>query len=288
MTKPELRKLRHLTQLVILALAFAGGVFHIPVGSLSAFGYEDVSAICPLGYVETLLASKTLVVRGAVGLGIAVTLIVLFGRAFCAWICPVPLIRDGVLPAGRPEKKAVAETPVHDDGLGLAREKINGSDDKDSNIRYYVLGGALASSALFGFPVFCLICPIGLTFAILLSVARIFRFGDVSISLVVFPVIVILELVVFRRWCNKICPVGAIFGLFSRLNRIFRPQVDPKRCLKLSREQHCLACRRACPENITLHDPQESATALALCTKCGDCAAVCPAKAIHFLPWRAK
>ena len=38
--------------------------------------------------------------------------------------------------------------------------------------RHYVLGGALLSTAVFGFPVFCLVCPIGLTFATVLVVWR--------------------------------------------------------------------------------------------------------------------
>ena len=50
--------------------------------------------------------------------------------------------------------------------------------------RHYVLGGALLSTAVFGFPVFCLVCPIGLTFATVLVVWRLFAAGDMTWSVV--------------------------------------------------------------------------------------------------------
>ena len=41
-----------------------------------------------------------------------------------------------------------------------------------------VLAGALASSAAFGFPVFCLICPVGLTFALVIALWRLAEFNE--------------------------------------------------------------------------------------------------------------
>lgn len=90
-------------------------------------------------------------------------------------------------------------------------------------LRNWVLGGALLSTAVFGFPVFCLICPVGLTFATLIAVWRLFQFNEVALSLLVFPAMLALEVLVLRKWCSRFCPLGALLSLASRLNRTFRP-----------------------------------------------------------------
>ena len=67
----------------------------MPLGNLSSFGWESISAICPVGALSVMLADRALVPRAVVSLVIAVALILLFGRAFCGWICTVPLVLVG-------------------------------------------------------------------------------------------------------------------------------------------------------------------------------------------------
>lgn len=43
--------------------------------------------------------------------------------------------------------------------------------------RHAVLGGALLTTAVFGFPVFCLVCPVGLTFAAVALLVSLFGCG---------------------------------------------------------------------------------------------------------------
>ena len=50
--------------------------------------------------------------------------------------------------------------------------------------RHGILAAALGSTLVFGFPVFCLVCPIGLTFATVLLVMRLFAFGDATWTVV--------------------------------------------------------------------------------------------------------
>ena len=140
----------------------------------------------------------------------------------------------------------------------------------------------MGSTLIFGFPVFCLICPIGLTFATVLLVMRLFAFGDATWTVVAFPAIVALEILLLPKWCQRFCPLGALLSLFSGLNRTFRPQVNAEKCLREGRGKACNLCEQACPEGINLHDVAAGETTLNDCSKCRACADVCPEHAITF------
>ena len=178
--------LRTLSALAVIALACVGLALHTGTGTPSAWGVFDVAALCPLGAVEAALASKTVVPPMLIALAVGVVLVVLFGRAFCAWGCPIPLLRR-IFGLKEPKR-----TRRPSNALDLPASQRGGAADS----RNWVLGGALLSTAVFGFPVFCLICPVGLTFATLIAVWRLFQFNEVALSLWVFPAILVLEGVV--------------------------------------------------------------------------------------------
>ena len=148
--------------------------------------------------------------------------------------------------------------------------------------RHGILAAALGSTALFGFPVFCLVCPVGLTFATVLLVMRLFAFGDTTWTVIAFPAIIALEILLLPKWCQRFCPLGALLSLFSGLNRTFRPQVNTEACLREAQGKACNLCEKACPEGINLHDIAAGETTLNDCSKCRACAEACPARAITF------
>ena len=55
------KTLRIVIPLAILLIAGIGFAFHLGVGNLSAFGWEDVSFLCPLGALGSMLATKTFI-----------------------------------------------------------------------------------------------------------------------------------------------------------------------------------------------------------------------------------
>ena len=140
--------------------------------------------------------------------------------------------------------------------------------------RHAVLVGTLASAAVFGFPVFCLICPVGLTFATIIGLWNLVQFNEPSWALVIFPIILIAEITVLRKWCSKICPISALVSLLSNLNVTLRPRVKADACLR-SRGVDCHACVDVCPEQLDPHSKR-----IPECSKCGKCVDACPAKAI--------
>lgn len=295
---------------VVLLGAAAAFVANVPVGNLSAAGWGAISLICPVGALSTLLASKTFVPQVVISLVIVVLLIALFGRAFCGWLCSVPVMqrvlgvhpddaktkkrakRASYKPAAKPSPatvEAVLANPVVVAEPEAKAECSSGSCGscagcaeqraKALDARYWVLGGSLLSAAIFGFPVFCLVCPVGLTFATMFLIIRLFS-GSVSWALLVVPALLIVELVLLRTWCHRFCPIGAFMALVSKVNRCFVPVIDGQKCIETTTGHDCGRCAGACPESIDLRNVAQSPRPINECIRCRRCVDACPKKAI--------
>lgn len=353
------KRARAIVAWALVAFVVAGLIFKIGSGTPSAFGIDQIAAICPLGALETMFGAKEFMLHPIILLAAMVVLVALVGKAFCAWGCPIPWLqrffrpkakkassentpRDGQKDAKceaplsesgeigeknaqtgafRAEKTVSGETAarispdfVHGEGIfrtkagvegGVAcengRAAGNGSacsaeaassscascahacklapvggarDGVQLDTRHAVLAGTLASAAVFGFPVFCLVCPVGLTFATIIGLWHLFQFNEPSWALIVLPIILVLELTVLRKWCSKICPISALTSLIANANRTLRPRVDSQACLR-ERGVDCHACVDVCPEKLDPH-----AGRIPECSKCGACVDACPAHAV--------
>lgn len=302
--KKNSKTLRTLTALAVIVIVFVGFLTNLGIGTISAPGIWDISILCPLGALGTMLASKMMVPRALVSLVVMVVLIIIFARAFCGWICPVPLVQklrdlfskpqvkeakaedaDGTKAANvaplTDEEKAALATGCEKNAKGLAGCASCAKKRGDAvDARHFVLGGALVSTFIFGFPVFCLVCPIGLTFATILLLVNLFGQGDVTWSLIVVPALLIAEVVLFKKWCHKLCPLSAFMSLIAKLNRTFKPTIDDAKCLETSKGATCGRCGKACNEGIDPRHPELSEAAWSECTKCRSCVDACPANAI--------
>lgn len=76
-----------------------------------------------------------------------------------------------------------------------------------------------------------------------------------------------------RIYCNSICPVGALLGLFSKMS-LFRLEVDKSSCVS------CGLCERNCKAQCI--DAKGKSLDFSRCVLCFDCAANCPKKSISF------
>lgn len=276
---------------VVLSL---GLILNVQMGTLSGFGWDTISALCPLGAFTTMIATKTFVPRAVVSIVVMAVLVFVLGRAFCGWICPVNVLeslrnffrspkkrralkdakRAWALEAARLDMGIAQEG--HDCASCGACKHVHGKLDS----RHFVLGGALLSTAVFGFPVFCLVCPVGLTFATVLLVWRLFMAGDMTVSVILIPLLLVVELVFLRKWCTRFCPLAALMNLMSRFGKTFRPTIDDSKCLETSKGAPCSKCAIACGADINLRHPDFGERALADCTRCRACVEACPAQAI--------
>ncbi len=283
-------------RLVVLAVVFlvlsAGLIGYVGLGTLSGFGWQQIAALCPLGAFTTMIATKTLIPRAVISIAIMALLVFLVGRAFCAWVCPVALLNKVEEFFSSAKSRKAKERKKSDDALEIARLELGckggcgncaskcATKRAKLDSRHYVLGGALLSTAIFGFPVFCLICPVGLTFATVLLVWRLFAFGDMTIAVVLVPLMLIVEVFVLRKWCTRFCPLSALMNLVSRFSKTALPTIDETKCLETVNGTPCSRCAVACEADINLRHPDYGERTLADCTRCRNCVDACPAHAI--------
>ena len=292
------KKLRIAIPIIVMAVLAVAYALHLPLGSLSNFGWETISVLCPLGALTTMLASKTLIPHALISLVIAIVAILLLGRAFCGWICPTPVLsRLRYAFTSKSKLKAKEEEAAAQDNAGQSSDKIELTDADRAllksacrghgscaskgtlDTRHLVLGGTLLSAAIFGFPVFCLICPIGLTFATIVLLMLLFGVGDLTLGVIVAPIILLIEVVFFRKWCSHICPLSAIMSLVGKANRTFVPTIDDSKCLETSKGVACGKCSQVCEVKIDPRHP-ELGSHMSECIKCRACVEACPGHAI--------
>jgi len=219
---------------------------------------------------------------------------VLFGRAFCGWVCPFGTLHHAVSFAGKP---AVAERGV----------KTPGSRWKVLTLLFF------AGAALSGLQVAGLLDPISflirsLSLSILPAVNAVLRaFLDWGFALPSRPVsdlfdgahtflrahflsfypsryqqaflffllftgILALNRYRTRFFCRFVCPLGGLLGLLSRAGLLRLSMND--RCT------HCMKCRDACAGGANPHARENWSPSE--CVTCFNCTAACPEGALEW------
>lgn len=275
------QSLRLSSRVTVLLAILVAAAARLGLGSACSFGLGEFTLTCPLGYLQMALASRSLLPKLLLSAGVVLVLVALLGRTFCGWLCPAGLLhsvfrrKDKPTPRPKPQPTQVAATV--DDEPRWAR-----------TTRYAILGGTLVASFIFRFPVFCAICPVGLTFGLLYALIGLFTTHQLTLDLIYFPLLLGLELIVLRSWCRSFCPLGTLLGLIGSRSRLLLPLVDRVQCFA-SQSIGCQVCAKACPQGIDLKD-EDNRALREDCTRCYECADDCPREAISVqaLPVMAK
>lgn len=289
--------IRYIVIAALFILLSVGIIVGAQTGTLCGFGIDSIAVLCPLGALLTMISSRTLIPRVVLSFVLALVALVLLGRAFCAWICPVTLW-NRIKEFFRPKKKVQAEQQAIEEAnraigeaeIAQALKRSCGScatcaaacpsKRKAFDSRHAVLGAAVLSTAIFGFPVFCLVCPVGLSFATIVLLLGLFGLGNLNWGLIFAPAVLILELVVLKKWCTRWCPISALFNLVSRFSRTGLPEIDNAVCMETSKGIACSKCASVCKYDINLRHPEYGERGLADCSRCMDCVKACPTHAI--------
>jgi ferredoxin len=235
-------------------------------------------------------------------------LTLVFGRVFCGWICPLGTCIDGagrLLRPHRLEVKAARERRQRT-AAAVIKPALGG------HTKYYVLLAVFAMAA-FGVNMAGWLDPLAiLTRGTLFALAPAYEwlvdaslgraaywpvvgnvmqpvylwveqhttnpfphaYGQAALHAAVLLGVLALSRLRRRYWCHVLCPLGALYGLISRV-ALLRRRVNKAAC------NDCSVCALTCRMEAV-----ESGNAAAVdageCLRCMECGGVCPKSGITF------
>jgi polyferredoxin len=291
--KPQTwRRLRQLSQWLALGLFLALFIFAPPPSAWSDLFYR----LDPLVVLTATLAGRTLIV-GLAWAGLTLLLTLVFGRAWCGWLCPLGTVLEWLSPKRRRPQRKEGRFPKPPEGW----RKIK-----------YVLLFVILFAALLGNQTLLFLDPITimtrtmaaalwpmLGYGVSQVEAAFYRleflwgpldavhqaiiyplfqdmrpvFSQAGPIFLFFALIVALNGWAERFWCRYLCPLGGLLGLLSKL-ALARREVGAE-CVA------CVLCTQNCPTG-TIDPAQGYRSDPAECTVCYDCLVSCPRQGIAF------
>lgn len=265
--------LRRFSQLVIPALFIISpwlfekfGVWLIKGNLASSLTLDMLPLSDPYVLLQSVLAGHWPLSTALIGGAFVVAIyLVLGGRAYCGWVCPI--------------------NPVTDLAAWLRRKLgIKGGVPIGRNTRYWILGFTLLLALVSGTLAWELINPVSIVFRGLV-------FG-LGMGWGVLLAIFLLDLFVSRHaWCGHLCPVGAFYSLLGSTARaVSVSAVNRNNC------DDCMDCFVVCPESQILRLPLKGADkgsspviGSGHCLNCGRCIDVCTKDVFEFqiIPFRS-
>ncbi len=268
--KREIKKvsIRQGSQVFILVLSFI----------LIYFIYSSPMAICwldPFWHLQAFIAAfpnldlnihllqgenaidaaQRIIVPSILYLGVFMFIGLLFGRIFCGWICPFGTLLEYL------------------EGVSPMRGRyIMPVELKDPGIKYIILAAFLFLAFISSQEVFCEFCPAG----------AVFKGATGYMIALSVPVFIAVFFTVFsygrKTWCSYLCPLGAFFGLFSKIH-LFGIRAEKDKCVK------CFMCNQTCPMDVLIVEDYINKGKKINdgdCIKCMNCVDACPRKILKF------
>lgn len=250
--------LRRFTQILIMTLYVIANVYGINIlmGNLSSSLFLDFIPLSdPFAALQIFVAGASITFDLLLGAILIVFFyLIVGGRVFCSWVCPVNMITDLA--------NFLRRT--------LGFNQIQKRQPATRNIRYWVIALSLIISYILGLTAFEFISPISMTH-------RGIIFG-LGLGWAAMLIIFLFDLFVLKNgWCGHICPLGGFYSLVGRFSLI-RVNHDADKCTA------CMKCKVVCPEDQVLHLVAKKSYPILSgeCTNCGRCIEVCDDDALIF------
>jgi ferredoxin-type protein NapH len=259
----------------------------------------------PRGY-EVFYSTSGLEMIG-IAVGMVVVASIVLGRFFCGWLCPFGLYQDVLTRIRKALRlRHLRFSEKTNTALGQSRYVIIAI--------FLILSVIFGSYAIFGTQIipgtrpggpegteagiigsinepFCLVCPMRSLCVLIECAIGSMKWSYVSqitygplwitggyvtsINLAILIAVTILALVYRRVWC-RICPLGALTGLFSSFTpfkqvALTRLHKNEEKCTK------CGVCKRVCPTEATqVYEKKGGDVTESRCILCARCVEACP------------
>jgi len=257
MTNNKERKIAKYTRLIFLGIILAGAMiihyFHIKLGP----SVPSVHAICPLGGLENLwswIAGKANIQKLFTGtmtlFFFSLFFALVFGRAFCGYICPFGALQEFL---GK-----------------ITRKKFKVPEKIDKYLRYLKYIVLVFVTVMAWITASIWISP----YDPYTAFAHIWRteelFNEMLIGFIILVIVVFASIFIDRFFCKYLCPSGAMYGLISKISPT---KIKRNSCSCCS---SCGQCSKTCPMNINVSDAVIVKSSE--CIKCSLCITNCPSE----------
>ena len=234
----------------------------ICVPGFNCYSCPGAVGACPLGSLQNAIGTSNKQI-GFYVFGILMLYGLILGRTICGWLCPLGLIQELLHKLPTPKIRKSRGTRAL------------------SWLKYIILAlFAVGITAWYGIahgvalPGFCkYICPAGTFEGAVFLLSNPNNASDFSMLNILFTRKFVIMLIIglacvfcYRSFCRFICPLGAIYGFFSKV-AVVGVKVDATRC------NHCGSCVRSCGMDVRHVGDHE-------CIHCAKCMDVCNQKAI--------
>ncbi|MBR5211757.1 MAG: 4Fe-4S binding protein [Bacteroidales bacterium] len=226
----------------------------------------------------------------ALNFGVVAVLLVLtllFGRVYCSVICPLGVMQDIISWIHGKTKKKNRFRFSYSPAINWLRygvlalfiiALIAGLHSLVALVAPYSAYGRIASNLLapvyqLGNNFFAWIAERAGSYAFYSTEVWIRSGATFAVAAATFAVIAVLAWKHGRTWCNTICPVGSVLGLFSRFS-VFAPVIDTEKC------RNCGLCGKQCKSSCI--NMKEHEIDYSRCVACMDCIETCKEGAIHY------
>lgn len=247
----------------------------------------------PLAMLANLVSSRQFETLSAIAL-IMVAISLVFGRAWCGWLCPMGTLLDWLsflkVPFKRPKTAdgwrsakyvlliAVIATAALSNLTLLVFDPLTIMVRTFSAAVWPALDFVVtwSESALNGVaPLQGFVAGIDNFLRPLVLSVEALHYSDGLLLGLIFVAIIGLNLVSKRFWCRYLCPLGALYGLPSKISLV-RRRVDSN-CIT------CKLCEESCPTG-TINRSQGCASDPGECIMCLNCMSACPCGTSDFGP----